>query len=103
MSYKLPENWYLEVNPSNFEMVRKWRAKVKGFNTTTPGNKYLTESGIIYPAVPEKTTLDGSELSPKRVRILTHTFERYVVGKTINDNINDYKYLIKLFKKLKIK
>jgi len=100
MSYKLPKNWYLEVNPSNFEMVKKWRREVKGFPTTHLGPSYLTEKGHVYPSIPHQDW-DGSKLSPSRVQILTHTFEKYVVGITL-DNVDDYKYLIKLFKKLKI-
>jgi hypothetical protein len=92
MSYKLPETWYLEVNSSNFEMVEKWRDEVKGYPRTTNQTQYLANTGLVYP-------------SPNGlgIQILTHTFEKYVVGKVTTNNAKDYKYLIKLFKKLNIK
>lgn len=92
MSYKLPETWYLEVNSSNYKIVKEWRFKVKGYSCTYDKTQYLTNDGLVYP-------------SPNGlgVQILTHTFEKYVVGKLTTNNSKDYKYLIKLFKKLNIK
>lgn len=105
----LPDNWHIIVNEENAEDVLTWRFE----HAYNEEDKITFENHLVGMTLSYKGTKYEKGHNPKDdikdpmgrydfgIKITYEQFKKHVLG--INVNKEDYKYLIKLFKKLKIK
>jgi hypothetical protein len=90
MIEKLPEQWCVRVEEnSQPEIIREWRTKQKGHENQWRNKGYLDNTGYYY-----------TNNKPDVIEISLNDFKKLVLGENISEN---YDYLIKLLKTLKIK